>query len=156
MPRLEIDFPEEPLFTTELPIRIDDLNYGGHLANDRVLAIAQETRLRFLVAHGFRSELDVGGAAVDEIAGRTGLIMSEAAVVYRAEGRYGMVLRVDLAPSAVRTRGFDLLYRMSDTGTGQEIARARTAMLCFDYAARKVVSLPDQLLRALDAARRGG
>jgi acyl-CoA thioesterase FadM len=144
MPRLEIDFPESPLFTTELPVRIDDLNYGGHLANDRVLAIAQEARLRFLVAHGFRSELDVAG---------TGLIMAEAAVVYRAEGRYGMVLRVDLAPSGVRTRGFDLLYRMTDAATGQEIARARTGMLWFDYAARKVVSMPDAFRQILGTAK---
>jgi acyl-CoA thioester hydrolase len=144
MPRLVIDFPETPLFTTELPIRIDDLNYGGHLANDRVLTIAQEARLRFLVAHGFPSELDVAGV---------GLIMAEAEVVYRSEGRYGMQLRVDLAPSAVRTRGFDLLYRMTDASTGQEVARARTGMLCFDYAARKVVSVPEALREALAPAR---
>ncbi len=143
MPRLEIDFPERPLFVTELPIRIDDLNYGGHLANDRVLALAQEARLRFLAAHGFRSELDIAGA---------GLIMAEAAVLYRAEGRYGMVLKVELAASAVRTRSFDLLYRMSDASTGQEIARARTALLCFDYAARKVVSIPEAFRRALAPA----
>jgi acyl-CoA thioesterase FadM len=143
MPRLAIDFPEAVLFTTEVPIRIDDLNYGGHLANDRVLAIAQEARLRFLVAHGFSSELDVAGV---------GLIMAEAAVVYRAEGRYGMVLKVELAASAVRTRGFDFLVRMSDARTGQEIALARTGMLWFDYAARKVVSMPDEFRGALGVA----
>ncbi len=140
MARLEIEFPEPALFTTELPIRIDDLNYGGHLANDRVLALAQEARLRFLVDHGFRSELDVAGA---------GLIMAEAAVVYRAEGRYGMLLRIEVAASEVRTRGFDLVYRMSDARTGQEVARARTGMLWFDYAARKVIRMPEAFRRAL-------
>ena len=140
MPRLEIEFPEKALFTTDLPIRIDDLNYGGHLANDRVLAIAQEARLRFLAAHGFRDELDVAGV---------GLIMADAAVVYRAEGRYGMVLKVELAASGVRTRGFDLFYRMTDAGTGQEVARARTGMLWFDYAARKVVHMPEAFRGAL-------
>jgi acyl-CoA thioesterase FadM len=144
MPRLEIEFPEEALFRTELPIRIDDVNYGGHLGNDKVLAIAQEARLRFLAAHGFPSELDVAG---------TGLIMADAAVVYRGEGVYGMVLEVELAASGVRTRGFDFLYRMRDARTGREIARARTGMLWFDYAARKVVSMPEAFRRALGEAR---
>jgi acyl-CoA thioester hydrolase len=144
MPRLEIEFPDSALFTTELPIRIDDLNYGGHLGNDRVLSIAQEARLRFLVAHGFGSELDIAGA---------GLIMSDATVAYRAEGRYGMVLKVELAPSSVRTRGFDLLYRMSDVQTGQEIARAKTGMLWFDYSARKLVSMPEAFRGVLGGPR---
>lgn len=143
MPRVEIDFPETALFTTELPIRIDDINYGGHLANDRVLSIAQEARLRFLVAHGFRSELDVAG---------TGLIMADAAVVYRAEGHYGMSLKVELAAAGLRTRGFDFLYRMSDLGTGRELARAKTGMLFFDYSARKVVSMPEAFRNVLGGA----
>ena len=145
MPRIEIEFPERARFTTELPIRIDDLNYGGHLANDRVLAVAQEVRLRFLTAHGFRDELDVAGV---------GLIMADAAVAYRAEGRYGMTLRVELAASDVRTRGFDFVYRMTDAATGKEVARAKTGMLWFDYAARKVVRMPEPFRRALGEAAR--
>jgi acyl-CoA thioesterase FadM len=142
MPRIELEFPPEPVFSTELPIRIDDINYGGHLANDAVLSLAQEARLRFLVSHGFTSELDLAGA---------GLIMIDAAVVYRAEGLYGMVLRVDLAVVDVRTRGFDLLYRMADVGSGREIALVRTGFFTFDYAAHKVVSMPAPL-RAMLAA----
>ncbi len=146
MARVEIEFPEKALFATDLPIRIDDLNYGGHLANDRVLALAQEARLRFLAAHGFRSELDVAGV---------GLIMTDAAIVYRAEGHYGMVLAVELAAAGVRTRGFDLLYRMRDAASGREVARVKTGMLWFDYAARKVVSMPEAFRRALVEAGSG-
>jgi 4-hydroxybenzoyl-CoA thioesterase len=142
MAPVEIEFPETVLFTTELPIRIDDVNYGGHLGNDSVLAMAQEARLRFLVSHGFTSELDVAG---------TGLLMADAAVVYRAEGHYGMVLRVELAASDVRTRRFDLLYRMSDTATGREIARVKTGMLWFDYSARKVVRMPESFRKIVEA-----
>ncbi len=143
MPRLEIAFPETILFATELPVRIDDINYGGHLGNDSVLSIAQEARLRLLVSHGFASELDVAG---------TGLLMADAAVVYRAEGHYGMVLRVELAASEVRTRGFDLLYRITDAASGKEIALVKTGMLWFDYAARKVVRMPEAFRKIVEAA----
>jgi acyl-CoA thioester hydrolase len=144
MPRVEIAFPGTAVFTTELPIRIDDLNYGGHLAHDAVLTLAHEARLRFLVARGFASELDVGGP---------GLMVVDAAVVYRAEGLYGMTLRIELGVAEVRTRSFELVYRLTDAGTGREIALARTGLVTFDYAARRVVSLPEPLRAALAPAR---
>lgn len=140
MPRVDVAFPEQSLFRTELPIRVGDLNYGGHLGNDAVLALAHEARLRFLVANGFASELDVGGV---------GLLMSDAAVQYRAEGRYGMVLEVELAVGEVRSRRLELLYRMRDAATKQEIARVATGLVWFDYAARKVVSMPEAFRRVV-------
>jgi acyl-CoA thioester hydrolase len=141
MPRVEIDLPAAWIFSTELAIRVSDLNYGNHLGNDRVLALAQEVRVQWLRAHGL-GELDVGGA---------GLILADAAVVYRAEGRLGMVLRGELGVGEVRTRSVELVHRFTDAASGQEIARARTGVLCFDYAARKVVHLTPALRAALGA-----
>jgi acyl-CoA thioester hydrolase len=139
MPRVEIDLPDRFPFTTEIPIRVDDMNYGGHLGNDRVLALAQEARVRLLRAHGWK-ELDIEG---------TGLIMVDAAVVYRAEGQAGMLLRVEVAPADVRSRGLDLLYRMTDVASGLEIARVKTGIVFFDYTARKVVHMPEAFRRAV-------
>lgn len=139
MPRVEIDLPESWRFSTELPIRVADLNYGNHLGNDRVLSLAQEVRVQWLEGHGL-GELDVGGA---------GIILADAAVVYRAEGKLGMVLRAELGVGEVRTRSVELLHRFTDLASGQEIARVKTGLLCFDYAARKVVHLTPALRRAL-------
>jgi acyl-CoA thioester hydrolase len=132
MARVEIALPDTFLFRTEIAVRIGDVNYAGHLGNDAVLSIAHEARVRFLAAHGF-AELDVAGA---------GIILTDAALVYRAEGRYGMTLAVEIAPDDVRSRGCDLLYRITDAATGQEIARVKTGLVFFDYAARRVVSMP--------------
>jgi acyl-CoA thioester hydrolase len=143
MARVTIELPERFLFSTELPIRISDINYGNHLSNVAVLGLAQEARLLFLAAHGFKSELDVGGL---------GLIMVDAAVVYRAEGHYGMVLRVELAAADVASRGCDLLYRLSDTASGKEIARVKTGILFFDYQARRVAHMPDAFRRLVEPA----
>lgn len=142
MPRVEIDLPEAWRFTTELAVRVGDLNYGNHLGNDRVLSLAQEVRVQWLRSHGL-SELDVGGA---------GIILADAAVVYRAEGRLGMVLRGELGVGEVRTRSVELVHRFTELATGQEIARVRTGVLCFDYGARKVVHLPPALRAALGVA----
>lgn len=140
MPRVEIDLPAAFLFETDLPIRVADLNYGGHLGNDRVLSLAQEARVQWLARHGL-GELDVGGGA--------GLILADAAVVYRTEGKLGMVLRAELGVGEVRSRSVELLVRLTDRASGQEIARVKTGVLCFDYAARKVVHLTPALRAAL-------
>ena len=143
MPRIRIDLPEAFDFVTRIPIRVDDLNYGGHLSNDAVLSIAHEARLRWIRSLGFASELDVAG---------TGLIMADAAVVFRAEGRQGMELRVEVAVDEFRSRGFDLLYRLVDDATGVEIAQVKTGMLWFDYAARKVGHVPEAFTKAARSA----
>jgi acyl-CoA thioesterase FadM len=142
MARVEIDLPATFLFETEIPIRISDVNYGGHLGNDAVLAIAQEARVRFLGARGW-SELDVEGV---------GTLMIDAAVVYRAEGRHGMTLRVRLAAADVRSRGLDLVYLMTDAATGEEIARVKTGLVFFDPRARKVVTMPARFREAVAPA----
>jgi acyl-CoA thioesterase FadM len=131
--RVEIELPQTFPFTTEIPIRIGDVNYGGHLGNDAVLSLAHEARVRLFARHGW-TEMDVGGP---------GIIMVDAAVVYRAEGAWGMTLRVDVAVADLRTRGCDLVYRLSDSTSGKEIARAKTGIVFFDYAARRIVHVPE-------------
>ena len=49
MSRIKLALPDRWTFSTELPVRISDINYGGHLGNDAVLALAQEARVRFLL-----------------------------------------------------------------------------------------------------------
>jgi 4-hydroxybenzoyl-CoA thioesterase len=139
MARVELALPERFPFVTEIPVRISDINYGNHLGNDAVLSLAQEARVRWLASHGW-GELDICGL---------GIVVADAAVIYRAEGRYGMVLKVELAWADVRSRGCDLLYRLSDLATGQEIAQVKTGILFFDYAARKVAHLPEPFRRVV-------
>ena len=48
MARIRLSMPEKFIFTTELPVRITDLNYGGHVGNDVFLSltghVAQEKK----------------------------------------------------------------------------------------------------------------
>jgi acyl-CoA thioesterase FadM len=130
--RVEIPLPDTFPYATEIPVRIGDLNYGGHVGNDSILSIVHEARVRFLAAHGW-TEQDVAGP---------GIIMADAAIVYRAEGFHGMVLKVEVAVADLRSRACDLLHRITDVATGAEIARVKTGILFFDYATKRVVSVP--------------
>jgi acyl-CoA thioesterase FadM len=145
MARVEVELPERFPFRTEIPVRISDVNYGGHLGNDAVLSIVHEARVRFLRTHGW-TERDVAGAA---------FVMIDAAVVYRAEGLYGMVLVVDVAVADLRSRGCDFVFRLSDRESGREIARAKTGIVFMDPASGRVVHAPAPFVRAVEAGGAG-
>ena len=72
MEKVHITLPETWLFETVLPVRIGDINYGNHLANDAVLRLAHEVRLQFLTAHHY-SEMNIEN---------TGLIMANAVIQF--------------------------------------------------------------------------
>lgn len=139
MARVQIETPQAWLFRARLTVRVSDVNYGGHLGNDRVLGLAHEARVMWLSSLG-RSERDVGGA---------GLIMADAALAFRAEAFLGDELDVDLGVTEVRRSGFELVYRMNRVSDGAEIAVVKTGMVCFDYAARKVARVPESFARLL-------
>lgn len=134
MARVKIDIPEKFIFKTEIPIRINDINYGGHLGNDAVLSIAHEARLRFLKQHNF-TELNAGGA---------GIIMVDAAVQYKAEGFYGDIIKVEIAVADITGVGFDFVYRCTNKNTGTVIAIVKTGIVFYDYDKKKVVSVPEK------------
>jgi len=136
MAKVKIDLPEKFIFKTEIPIRISDINYGGHLGNDAVLSIAQETRLRFLIHNGF-TELDVEGA---------GIIMVDAAVQYKSEGHYGDVLIVDVAINDFTSVGCDIVYKMSNKETGKTVAVVKTGIVFYDYEKKKVKPVPEKFI----------
>ena len=133
MARVKIDLPKVFRFETEIPLRIGDINYGGHLGNDAVLAIAHEARVRFLGEHGF-SESDVGGC---------GIIMADAAIVYKSEAFYGQTVKVRIAATPAGKTGCDLSYSLTDAADDREIARMKTGIVFFDYERRRPTRIPD-------------
>ncbi len=70
-------------------------------------------------------------------------ILTDAAIVYEKQGRYGQTLKVEIAVTDLADKGCDLVYRISDADDGTEIVRAKTGILFFDYEAQKVMRVPD-------------
>ena len=137
MPRIKLKSLEIYPFAIELDVRITDLNYGGHLGNDRLLSLVHEVRVAFLAEHGL-SELDCGGVS---------LIMGDAALVFQGEAYAGDVLRLEVAAGEASRSGFRLFYRITRPSDGSPIALAETGMVCFDYQARKICPLPETVRR---------
>ena len=132
MTRIKIDLPETFIFTTEIPVRITDLNYGNHLANDAILSLLHEARVQFLEHYGW-TEKDVAGVRI---------IMSDCAIRYRSEGFYGDVLVIKVAVQDFSRVGCDLVYRVTEKESGRPIADAKTGIVFYDYERGKTISVP--------------
>ncbi len=135
MARIKLDLPDEFQFETEITVRITDINYGGHLGNDAVLSMMHEGRVRFLNHFGY-SETNVEGC---------GIIMADALINYRAEAFYGDSIRMNIAACDFSRHSCDLFYLLTNSATGQEVARAKTTIVFFDYQNRKKMPTPNNL-----------
>ena len=130
--KIKITLPPRSIFTTHLTVRISDVNYGGHLANDRVLSLCHEARIQ-LFRSVDASELDVGGV---------GIIMRDAGVVYQAEAFPGDELQVDVFMNNWGKCSFDLFYLLKRIKDGKDIAKAKTGIVFFNYKTRSIASTP--------------
>ncbi len=134
MARVQLDLPERFEFSTEIPIRISDINYGGHLGHDSILSLTHEARVRLLSRYGF-TEMDIDGC---------GLIIVDAIIVYKSEAFYGENLKIEVATRDFSKYGCDFIYKITEKETGREIARAKTGIVFFNYKERKVAPVPEK------------
>jgi len=140
MARIKIELPEIFLFRTEIPIRITEINYGGHLGNDSLLSIIHEARVRFLNHLGY-SESNVEG---------TGIIMIDSAIQYKSEGFYGDELLVEITVNDFTRIGCDFVYRLSNKKTSKEIALAKTGIVFFNYEIKKTAPVPSEFKKKIE------
>ena len=142
MARIHLDLPEKFLFSTEIHVRVSDINYGGHVGNDAILTLMQEARVQFYRSLGFKNEVSFEGPV--------GQIIADSAVVYKSESFLGDMLIIQIGAADFNKYGFDLVYLLTNKETGKEVARGKTGIVCFDYDKRKVASIPASVLKKLN------
>ena len=140
MPRIKIDLPERFVFSTELAIYINHINYGNHLDNSALLSLVSEARVRFFKALGY-TELNVEGL---------GIIVADAALQYLSEAFHGETLLVEMTANDFNKYGCDLVWRMSEQASGREVARGKHGIMFFDYAIRKPALVPAPFVEKLN------
>lgn len=132
MARIQIELPEQLPFATEITLYLSHMNYGGHLDNALLLSVVSEARARFFQSLGY-TELNVEGV---------GIIVSDAALQYRSEAFHGEVMVVHMGAADFGSKGCDLLWRMTERTSQREVARGKTGIVFFDYAARQTAPVP--------------
>lgn len=139
MARVKIDLPSTFNFSTNIEIRIGDINYGGHVGNDAILGIMHTARLKYLASFGY-SELNLEEAS---------MIMADSAIQYKGESFFGDILTIFVKATEFHRLGFDLIYKIINQNN-KDIAYGKTGMLCFDYTERKLITLPEKALQTLN------
>ncbi|HVK96316.1 MAG TPA: thioesterase family protein [Flavisolibacter sp.] len=135
MSRIKIKVPQHFSFSTIIPIRITDINYGGHVGNDSILTLIHEARMQFLKTMNY-SEIDLEGVS---------LIMSDAGIEFKSELFYGDSIKVFVACDDFSGVAFNFYYKVVHAETEKVIAMVKTGMVCFDYNKRKIVPVPENV-----------
>jgi acyl-CoA thioester hydrolase len=131
MPRIKLEMPENYIYSTEIDVRVSDINYGNHLGNDALVALLHEARIRFLDSLNY-SELDIEGY---------GIIMSDLIVVYKSQVFRGESVRIEITIQDFTKKTCDFFYKVSKEDNTL-VARCKTTITFFDYTAQKPVSAP--------------
>ena len=139
--RIKINFQKSFTFSVAIPVRISDINYGGHVGNDHILSIVNEARMAFFKSHG-QTEMNAGGV---------NLIMADSAVQYKGESFHGDIILVEIYADNISSISFDLFYKLTTIREEKQfdIAYVKTGMICFDYSTRKMVNMTETLEKIL-------
>ncbi|OWY23909.1 thioesterase [Sphingobacteriales bacterium UPWRP_1] len=140
MERIKIQLPSELPFETDIPVRVTDINYGGHLGNDSVLSLIHEVRLQLLAKYGY-DEFNIEG---------TGTIMADVAIQYKGEVFYPDWLVTKAGIYGFSRTGFDVYYQFFSRKTGREVVRAKTALVFYDYKLHKMMPVPAAFRRLFE------
>jgi YbgC/YbaW family acyl-CoA thioester hydrolase len=125
------------IYQTNITVQIDDINYGGHVGNERYLLFAQETRMRFLQTIG-HTEINFG---------EFGIVVAEAGIEYFTELFHGDLITISISIDNITRVAFDCYYKIEKTLNEKTIIAAciKTNMVCYDYKEKKVRSIPEDI-----------
>lgn len=122
-----------------IEVRVGDINYGGHMGNDKALLVFHDARIRFLSAIGFK-EGDIGGP---------GIIMRDAHITFRKEVFLHDKISVDVGIDDITLTSFNMYYTVKRESDGAVVFLGSTGLVAFDYEQRRPVKLPEVFLERI-------
>ncbi len=130
-----------PFFTT-LTVQIGDVNYGGHVGNDKYLLFFHEARLRFFRELGI-TEADIGdGVSLTQV---------EAHITYKNEAFYGDELVTSVNISDLSKASFKVEYLVTRKKDNIIISTGYTVMAGFDYQTHRLKKIPVSFIDKVSA-----
>lgn len=130
-----IQMKDKGVYAGTYIVRVGDINYGGHMGNDKALLLFHDARIHFLEEREF-SESDIGGP---------GLIMGDAHVYFKKEVFRGDELKVYIHIDDIREISFVMHYSIMREDI--QVMHGHTKMISFDYNRKRVVKIPEVFLK---------
>lgn len=134
MARIQLTFPEDQYYySTQLNVRVTDINAANHLSNEAMISMISEARARFLYEFGV-AETERDG---------TGIIVTDLVATYRAEAYARDQLLFEVGVMDFNKYGGDLTFRITRPRDKKLIAMAKSGFVFFNYKTHQVVVMPD-------------
>ena len=140
MARIEVKLPDKFIFSTNIAVRMSDINRAGHVSWASMFQVMDEASVQFW-----------DSLAADHNGERIPRIVVDAGINYKKEAFHGQTLKVEIGAADFSSKGFDIIYRVSELASGDEVARAKAGVLCYDYQNKKVTAIPEWLKNKLSA-----
>lgn len=133
MARLKLEFPEDQYcYSTQLTVRVTDINSANHLGNDSMISMISEARARFLFDFGIEETEEDG----------TGIIVTDLVTTYKAEAHARDRLLFEVGVMDFNKYGGDITFRITRPNDQTLIAMAKSGFVFFNYKSTKVVPMP--------------
>ena len=138
MARLTLEFPEDQYcYSTQLTVRVTDINAANHLANDSMISMISEARARFLFEF-----------CIDETRGDgIGIIVTDLATTYKAEAYARDQLLFEVGVMDFNKYGGDITFRITRPHDHALVAMAKYGFVFFNYKSKQVVPMPEAFHR---------
>lgn len=126
------------LYEMEYKVIVSDINYGGHMGNERALIIFQQARMEWLNSIGY-DEANIEGK---------GLIQLESHVYYLKEVFLGENLLCKIVNVQMDRITFEIQYEIINKNS-DVVIKGTTKMAIFDYEKKKISRIPKEFIEKI-------
>ncbi len=141
MSRVEVECPDQFLFSMERVVGISDINYARHLDNVAMVQILHEARLQFLAQLGF-TEANVYGL---------GIVVTDMAVDFRSESFANDRSIIDVGVGEFNRYGLDFVLQVTNSALESVVCNAKIGVVFFDFDQHRIAEIPDAFRALLDS-----
>ena len=127
------------MFSINYKVTVSDINYGGHMGNERALILFQQGRIDFFKNLSL-SEINIG----DDI----GTIQLDSHVKYLKEVYLGEILKINIDEIVLKKTSMDFIYSVYNE-KNEKILEGSTLILAYNYERKKVSKIPPIFLEKL-------
>lgn len=128
------------MFSVNYKVTISDINYGGHMGNERALLLFQQVRIDLFKKLGV-TEINVGN--------NVGTIQKDAHVYYRGEVYLGDELTIIIKNIDIKKTSLNFIYSV-EKREGGVVLEGSTIIVAFDYGKKKVARFSQEFLNELE------
>ena len=138
MERVNINLPEQILFSHQFTIEQEDINEANHMGNERILVYANSIREKMF------NHL---GLLLNDAENGHGTIVANHSIRYKNEGFLQDVITCETGINNITEYSFDLIFHFVKDN-GNTLAIVRTGCVYYAYEQRKIRPLPDSFIIA--------